>query len=297
MGVCSPGRGRELPLVRLRLLRRGGGDGALPLVTDAALPRGGPPLRRVRPGAVVGREHPPRVFGQTWRYMCGDIAPGRAARGHLLARGGERLRAQSSACPRNTRLVLYERPVPHALARVLGPLRECGTERGRRRTTAMMMGAAHTRRPGRRCGRSRPGGGADERRKRPSVLASGLGGRRICSFELEAGVLTMPLVRGGHRRPGSRISFVSHIPPRNATTPREMEHRRHISHLSFFDSQSGVYPPIGITPQGGGGTTRPSLQINHYFPGHHILYPTPQVNIPGSPSVSEEGDCGNFGSL
>jgi hypothetical protein len=177
-----------------------------------------------------------------YRARAGGPRPSRRAG------GGERPRPQSSACPRNKRLVLYERPVPHALARVLGSLRECGTERGRRRTTAMMMGAAHTRRPGRRFGRSRPGGGADERRKRPSDLASGLGGRRICSFELEAGVLTMPLVGGGHRRPGSRIPFVSHIPPRNATTPREMEHRRHISHLN-----RACIPRLELRLKGGEG--------------------------------------------
>ena len=78
--------------------------------------------------------------------------------------------------------------------------------------------------------------------------------------------------------------------------PREMEPWRHnISDLPFFYT-IGRPSPDWVLRLNGGGVRRDRVSKSiDIFLG--VGYPTPQGNIPGSPSVSVKGDCGIFWSL
>jgi hypothetical protein len=184
-------------------------------------------------------------------------------------------------------------------------LREAAPNEERRRT-ARHYGARTRERPGRSCGLfpdpveeptdvagddTGPTDGVAEAAR--ATCERTWRRRRICSSELEAGVLT-PLGRGADIV--ARRAFVR--PPSH----HECDDGRgkwsiggiRISDLPFFDS-FGRVPLDRVLRLNGRGEGRrdPSFRINRYFPGLGI-YPTPQGNIPGSPSVSVEGDCGNF---
>ena len=99
---------------------------------------------------------------------------------------------------------------------------------------------------------------------------------------------------------GSDIGLAAHIrsspiPPRT----RQCRGKWSIGCITYptclFSIQSGVHPLIGFyASRGGVRRDRVSKSIDVFL---GVGYPTPQGNIPGSPSVSVEGDCGIFLSL